>query len=289
MKRPAIERRTLQMTAIEFVPTDSLNDKPGLAGAATAEAYETYFASGDYDLRYPRPNPRTLGTVLRAAQSGAVVFDIGAGNGRYAVPLALSGSRVVAVERSAIARRQLLERAGTLSISDSITVYESLDDVPASFMRVASVVLMLFGVLGHMRYAEREWVLRKLAAGTDEGVLLIGSVPNRIRRFRYEQSTSSLADKGLPPRFAFKRRLGGQTVTMEYTAFSPRELRAELACNGWACRSVRPESLLSESIVTSKRVLGAADRLLARVLPGAAGHCLFYVAAKSTRFQGLAR
>jgi SAM-dependent methyltransferase len=249
---------------------------------STAEAYETYFASGDYDVRYPRPNARTLGTVLLRTAPGGVVTDIGAGNGRYAIPLAQRGSRVVAVERSANARAQLMDRARANHVAASITVYPAVGDVPPADLAASTAVLMLFGVLGHMSYAERADVLRALADGAP-GARLIGSVPNRLRRFRREQSASPLHDDGASPRFAFARRFGGEAVTMEYTAFSPRELRAELARHGWVCESITPESVLPESIVTSNRRLGPADRLLSGYLPAATGHCLLYVAAASPR------
>ena len=249
----------------------------------TGEAYETYFASGDYDVRYPRPNARTLATVLRATRRDRLVLDVGAGNGRYAVPLALRGFQVVAVERSFNARMQLLERARSLRVAPSIRVHEDLSDVPPPVLAGSGVVLMLFGVLGHMSYGEREEVLQRLAAGTLPGTPLVGSVPNRWRRFRREQSASRLEDEGASPRFVFTRRFGGQDVTMEYTAFSPRELRAELARHGWACTSLAPESLAPESLVTSKRWLGTADRLVAGSLPAAAGHCLLYVAHASSK------
>jgi SAM-dependent methyltransferase len=245
---------------------------------STAEAYETYFASGDYDARYPRPNARTLATVLSYVAPGDVVVDIGAGNGRYAIAMAQRGSLVIAVERSANARTQLIERARAHHLAASITVYSDLSDVPAGDLAASKAVLMLFGVLGHMSYAERAEVLRGLAADAPPGAHLIGSVPNRLRRFRREQSVSPLADEGASPRFAFGRRFGGQAVTMEYTAFSPGELRAELMRCGWLWESITPESVLPESIVTTNRRLGPADRLLSGYLPASTGHCLLYVA-----------
>ena len=55
----------------------------GSSPAANAVPYESYFASGHYDRRYPRPNPNVLRLILRGLPPAAHVIDYGCGSGRY--------------------------------------------------------------------------------------------------------------------------------------------------------------------------------------------------------------
>jgi tRNA (uracil-5-)-methyltransferase TRM9 len=250
---------------------------------AIYEAYEHYYGSSLYDSRYPRPNRRTLGLVRSAAPAGSTIVDIGAGNGRYALVLARMGYSVVAVERSEIARAQMHERVLDARLGDVIGIHADLSDVPPETLAGAGTAMLLFGVLGHMSFEERTGILTTLSAGLSPSARLLGSVPNRYRRFRHEQRTSRIADPGASPRFRYTRGAGDDEVTLEYTAFSPAELQAELVECGWCCCDLSPESILPEALVTSHARLGAADALVSSVLPAAAGYCIYYEATNHGR------
>lgn len=259
---------------------------------AIYDAYEQYYRSRLYDDRYPRPNRRTLGLVLAAAPRGSTLVDIGAGNGRYALPLARIGYRVLAVERSETARAQLHERLAGSRLEGAVEVFPDLASVPAPALTEASMAMLLFGVLGHMNYAERADVIGALSEAMSPTAGLLGSVPNRFRRFRREQREGRIADGGRPPRFEYRRPSEAGELTLEYTAYSPSELRAELADFGWHCRVLSPESLLPEAAVTSRPRVGALDAAASAVLPAAAGYCILYQALKGgprTKFGDRAR
>jgi tRNA (uracil-5-)-methyltransferase TRM9 len=250
---------------------------------AIYEAYEHYYGSHLYDSRYPRPNRRTLAHLRSVAPAGSTLLDIGAGNGRYAIPLAALGHRVIAVERSEIAREQMVERIKHSRLAPLVEVHGDLSEVKPDSLSAASTAMLLFGVLGHMNHAERASILTTLAESMSPTARLLGSVPNRYRRFRNEQRHSPIEDLGRSPRFRYTRGSGDDEVTLEYTAFSPAELRAELAEFGWCCCRVAPESVLPEGVVTSRSWIGSIDAAASSVLPAAAGYCIFYEATNHGR------
>jgi hypothetical protein len=240
------------------------------------QAYEQYFRSRHYDERYPRPNSSTLARVQSVAHPGTTLIDVGAGNGRYAIPLAQRGYRVIAVERSDEAREQLASATRMLDLHNSITCYRHLADVDDELIGTCRLALLLFGVLAHMRFEERQATLGRLARTMQYPAQVIGSVPNRLRRFRNEQSTTRIDDSGRAPRFTYSRTFGGKDNTFEYTAFSPLELASELALHGWKCVQIRAESFLSESTVTKSQVVGRVDSWVCRVLPPHLGYGIFF-------------
>jgi SAM-dependent methyltransferase len=245
------------------------------------EAYEQYYGVLHYDERYPAPNKLTLSRLVRCARPGAVLLDIGAGNGRYAIPLAQRGYHLIAVEPSDTAREQLALRAAAHGVSGRISQFKSLADVDDATIRSADLALFLFGVLGHMCYAEREQTLLRLRTLMRQPAEAFGSVPNRLRRFRHEQANHRIEDgASRAPRFGYSRAFGGAEHAFEYTAFTPGEFEAELASFGWQCLRLRAESVLGESTVTSKAAVGACDGWLSRLVPPNFGYdILFHIAS----------
>jgi SAM-dependent methyltransferase len=241
-----------------------------------SSSYERYYATSVYDARYPRPNPFTLGRLLRVP-AGTTVLDIGAGNGRYALPLAEGGYNVVAVERSTPARAQLRTRIRMLQKgTGAVRVVSDVAEVDDETLQSASAVLLLFGVLGHMNKAERRALLVGLGGKTSIGTRIIGSVPNRYRRFRFEQREHTIEDGAVTPRFRYERELAGELCSFEYTAYSPSNVERELRSYGWVVTGLWPETTLTERIVTTNRVLGFLDALAAQVLPAAFGYCVLF-------------
>src|SRR5271155_4769890 len=111
------------------------------------EAYEQYFRVRHYDRRYPAPNRLTLEWVRSRAGRGTTVLDIGAGNGRYAIPLAGEGYRVIAVEPSDAAREQLAERADAAGVAKGIRCAKTFADVDDTAIESSAIALFMFGVL----------------------------------------------------------------------------------------------------------------------------------------------
>jgi tRNA (uracil-5-)-methyltransferase TRM9 len=252
---------------------------------AASDAYEVYYGSTLYDRRYPRPNRRTVDLVQRWAPAGSSIIDIGAGNGRYALPLASMGYRVIAVEPSEGGREQMSRRAREQNRSELVDVHAALSEVSTASLAESTTAMFLFGVLGHMNFEERSDVLRGLSASMSPRARLVGSVPNRHRRFRREQNASRVPDRGTAPRVRYCRRAGADEIALEVTAFSPAELTAELADCGWCCEVPAAESLLPEAAVTSRPRLGYLDAYLCERLPAATGYCLFYHASTKVEAQ----
>ncbi len=242
------------------------------------QSYEYYFETGHYDERYPRPNRSTLARVMAIIANAATLLDIGAGNGRYAVPLAVRGYDVIAVERSDHARHQLITAAKKCGVSHKIATFKDIVNVDDQMIQTCRVALLLFGVLGHMRFGERRDILGWLRDRMPLRARVIGSVPNRYRRFFREQIHSRVDDEGAAHRFSYSRIFGGKVNILEYTVFSPGELRAELALRGWRVVDIAAESLLSEAAVTRSALLGRADELASRAAPPHVGYGMLYVA-----------
>ena len=121
-------------------------------------------------------------------------------------------------------------------------------------------------------------MLQSLALLTKPGAHLIGSVPNRFRRFRKEQKGQPIVDSSNAPRFIYRRDVEGVAQAFEYSAYSVGELRNELAQQGWKVNRVRAETTMTETIVTSSRLLGRVDSWAASVVPATTGYCILYEA-----------
>lgn len=253
---------------------------------AIREAYEQYFSTRLYDRRYPRPNRRTLAILSRSLPAGSTVIDIGAGNGRYALPLARMGCDVVAVEPSEAGRARIAERVADERAENRVAILGDVAEVEPDVLAGASAAMLLFGVLGHLTYAERSGLLATLSRSMKPGARLLGSVPNRSRRFRREQRESTVDDGGRPPRVSYARGSGADALVLELTLFSPADVRAELTSAGWRCESLTAESLMPEAVVTSRPWAGYVDALVSAAAPAGLGYCIFFVATNSPTLGG---
>ncbi|WP_433136408.1 class I SAM-dependent methyltransferase [Actinomadura nitritigenes] len=242
----------------------------------TYSSYETYFRTRKYTQRYPRPNRLAFARVLRAAAPGAVLTDIGAGHGRYAIPLAERGYTVIAVERSDAARAQIAETALRLGLKGKVHCFKELEAVDTELAAESELSLLFFGVLGHMSFKEREAALKTIQAMSSGQANVIGSVPNTFRRYRSERVNAKIEDFGSAPRFIYTHELDGDVHGFAYTAYSPKQLREEFALHGWECVEIKTESVLSEQKVTRNRVIGVADALVSRLTPSRFSHAIFF-------------
>ena len=153
-------------------------------------SYGRYISSGLYDRRYPRPNRRTLGTMKRCLAAGGRFLDIGAGTGRYTLPLLqMDGTRCVAHDISPVARETLAERLRNFVSDERLVIRgNDPDDLAAELPEAFDLALLAFGVLAHVAgRAERLRLLRAIRTMLKADGTLILSVPNAKRRFLAEQ------------------------------------------------------------------------------------------------------
>jgi tRNA (uracil-5-)-methyltransferase TRM9 len=248
----------------------------GLTEDLTAQEYEFYFASGNYDRRYPRPNSNVLRIARGLLPRGGHLIDFGCGSGRYLMALRHRAGVAAGYDVSATALdllRAKLARSGNGSVSILGPDPAALDAHVAEHGR-ADVVLCLFGVLSHIegRAARRE-TLGRIARLLDpaRGRLVI-SVPNRLRRFRREQR-ALMADE-----IRYSRRFGARAIELPYKLFDPESFRAELREAGFAIERLVAESVVAEAGVARSPVLRTLDRLACPLLPAAWGYGLLAVA-----------
>lgn len=248
------------------------------APAGATAAYESYFASGNYDRRYPAPNLHVMACIERClamSLGGGHVIDYGCGSGRYLAALRGRAAVVAGFDISEAALSLLRDR---LRLSDGPPVHilgpdpAELDQHLARY-GPADLVICLFGVLGHITDpAVRRDVLRTIKGllRPDTGRLLV-SVPNRFRRFWGAQWRAGHAAGGA---IRYTRAFADGPVTLDYQLFTPTRLRRELDTAGCRVCWMRAESLLPESWLTRNDLARQADASLAPLLPAVLGYGL---------------
>ncbi|MCA3366587.1 MAG: class I SAM-dependent methyltransferase [Roseomonas sp.] len=238
-----------------------------------AVSYDHYFQSGLYGRRYPRFNPNVANLVQGLVTQGAIVLDFGCGDGRYIDPLLDAGASVIGYDISSVALESLSERYQAAIESGRLrTVGYALDALerqvkPAS----CDLVLLLFGVLGHIRGdAQRIATLRALRTLLRPGGRLVVTVPNRRRRFGREQAACRdlISGGNLEEGDIFyQRREAGVTIDMFYHLFSLENFEDLLARAGFAVERMLPESMMPERSVIQMPAGAALDRALMGLLP----------------------
>jgi len=241
-----------------------------------AAAYDRYFGSGLYRARYPRPNramARAIRDALPAGGQGAVL-DFGCGNGRY-LPLLLEcpGLAITGydISRAAIATCQHQFRPATASGRLRLLCGDLADLQAAVPPASLDTVLLMFGVLGHIRgRAARIATLRTLGGLLRPGGRLLVTVPSRYRRFVAEQQRCAvLVQQGtLEPGDILYRRVGDAgSVELYYHLFTPTEFGDEIAAAGFARPHLAAESVLPERGAIAGPGGELLDGLLRRLVP----------------------
>ncbi len=246
---------------------------PDMAGS-----YEAYISSGLYDQRYPRPNRRTLRTSLRCLPAEGRFLDFGAGTGRYTLPLMeLTRANGVAYDVCPAACQTMAERLRAF-VGDGRLVIRNgdLTALAEKYRCAFDLTLLTFGVLGHV--AGRAERMRLLGAVREmlkpDGVLILG-LPNARRRFRAEQRAADplvRAGELEPGDILYTRGRGRDEIRLFYHLFRPPEVHRDLSAAGFRIESMEPESLLPESLVVGKPLLGRLDDLACRLAPVASGY-----------------
>jgi SAM-dependent methyltransferase len=138
-------------------------------------SYDRYYATGLYDSRYPAPNPHVLQLILsELGSAGGRILDFGCGTGRYALALAQQpGVSVFAYDISAAAIQDLSRRWNKMAAAAAMparleTLSGNFEDLEQRLEGDAGfdLVVLLFGVLGHIPRRERRVaMLRSCARG----------------------------------------------------------------------------------------------------------------------------
>jgi len=245
------------------------------------QSYDRYYSTGLYARRYPAPNRHILDLILsELGPAGGHVLDFGCGSGRYALPLAMqTGVSVFGYDISAAAIRELDGKSQALAAEGEArkpqleTLCGSLDDLDRRLAGEPGfdLVMLLFGVLGHVQHRHRRLaLLRSLGAKLRPGGRLIATVPNRARRFRAEQATARPLVRGgmlEPGDIRYRRPGAGDPIELFYHLYSLDEFRGELAEAGFVVSRLCPESVLTERAILASPMCNAADRVLRRAAP----------------------
>ena len=283
-KMTAATKPAEQTTADSAPPArPDVPELPDMSGS-----YDRYISSGLYDRRYPRPNRRTLRKMKRSLPAGGRFLDVGAGTGRYTLPLLqVTGTSGVALDICPVARTTLAERLGEFVRAERLVIRgEDADALAADHPQAFDLALLAFGVLAHVAgRAERLRLLRAIRSMLKADGTLILSVPNARRRFRAEQRTSApLVDAGKlePGDILYKRGQDDGEIQLFYHLYTLAEVRDDLAEAGFRVTNVGAESLLSERTVVSDPLTGWLDAMACRIAPASLGYDLLAVAKLQT-------
>jgi SAM-dependent methyltransferase len=238
-----------------------------------AASYDEYYGTGLYAQRYPRPNPNMTRLILGYLPPGGRALDFGCGNGRYLGPLLAAGAQVIAYDISEVALRGLNHRQpGAMATGRLRPVGGTLDDLMAAVPeQCLDLVVMIFGVLGHIRGgATRLDTLRRLSRLIRPGGHLVATVPNAARRFAAEQTacTSLIACGDLEPGdILYQRHSAEGPVVMYYHLFTPDRFAELLEAADLEVKRFGAESMMPERAVLGLPLGALLDRGLMKLWP----------------------
>ena len=283
-ERTTVASMSVERTSTDFVPSASPTgpELPDMSGS-----YDRYISSGLYDRRYPRPNRRSLRIMKRCLPAGGRFLDVGAGTGRYTLPLLqVDGASGLALDICPVARETLAERFAEFVRAERLVIRgEDADAVALDHPQAFDLALLAFGVLAHVAgRAERLRLLRAIRAMLKPGGTLVLSVPNAKRRFRAEQlAAAPLVKEGkLEPGDVLYQRNNGGEIRLFYHLYTLDEVSGDLSETGFRVTSVAAESLLSERTVVSDPLVGWLDALACRIAPASLGYDLLAVSRPQT-------
>lgn len=265
--------------------SDAAKDKrgpaPGISGdVETRSGYQSYFASGTYDRRYPAPNRAMWRRISGMLGPQVRVLDFGCGSGRYLLQLRGLVAQAIGFDVSEAALEKVRHDPRAAGWDGLVVLGPEPGALDAHIARQGPVdlVLCLFGVVGHItdEHARAE-ALARIAGAVRPGTgRLLISVPNRARRFRSEQRAQAAQD-GL---IHYTRAVEGAGVHLHYQLFDPARLRRELEAAGLRVRVMGCESVLPESWLLHSALARAVDAILTPLCPARWGYGIFAEAGR---------
>jgi len=244
--------------------------------------YDYYFASHAYSCRYPKPNRFTLEFLLRqGAATAGTILDYGCGNGRYALALLQrTQAHVTGYDISQPAINDFSASLRGTPLADRATLLcgnVALLEGQGRF----DVIMLMFGVLSHVGpRAERLKTLRRLRGLlTDRGRLIL-TVPNVFRRrpldllcAKIKRACGRVSEPLKEPgNIMFTRNIAHKDLHFFYHLYTVKGLKEELGEAGFAVRTLCPESVLPEWMITQSDLLGRIDAALLPLLPTSLGY-----------------
>ena len=225
--RIAVAPKAAEQTVADATPSVHPHgpELPDMSGS-----YGRYISSGLYDRRYSRPNRRTLRKMKRRLPASGRFLDVGAGTGRYTLPLLqMSGTRCVAHDICPVARETLAERLRDFVSDERLVIRgDDPDDLAAELPQAFDLALLAFGVLAHVaRRTERLRLLRAIRTMLKADGTLILSVPNAKRRFLKEQRDAEpLVREGTlePGDVLYKRNQANGEIRLFYHLYTLDEV-----------------------------------------------------------------
>lgn len=251
------------------------------------EQYQTYFASGHYDRRYPRPNRHVMAHALNLLPplGQGRVLDYGCGTGRYLIPLRHYARTCLGFDVSSAALTTLDRHLAGRVRRERVSLFGPESDELCRHCRAldgVDLVLCLFGVIAHVETpAKRRETLSLLGKVLAPGGRLLISVPNRRRRFRREQRRFQGEDQ-----IRYIRDCDGEALELSYRLYDENSLVEELVQAGYRVEEMHAESLFPESWLSHRRWLAGLDHWLCRRLPARLGYGLLAVAVPIEREHG---
>ena len=228
-------------------------------------SYDSYISSGLYDRRYPHPNRRTLRRMTERLPENGRFLDIGAGTGRYTLPLLQhTGASGVAQDICPTACRVLADRLETYSRDGRVEIHSGdIATMEEDNLGAFDLAILAFGVLGHVAGRdERVRLLKSVRSMLKPGGSLVLGLPNARRRFRGEQRAAAAQVRAgtlEPGDILYTRGEGAGTIRMFYHLFTCRTATEELSSAGFRVERMEPESLLAEESAVRRPVLGRLD------------------------------
>jgi 2-polyprenyl-3-methyl-5-hydroxy-6-metoxy-1,4-benzoquinol methylase len=250
--------------------------------ASMTALYDYYYTSHAYSSRYPKPNRATLEFLLNnGAEHAASILDYGCGSGRYALALLQrTQARVIGYDLSQPALNEFsayLQGSPFAARATLLCGKAELLEGRGGY----DVIMMMFGVLSHVGdRAVRLKTLRHLRSLiTDRGRLIL-TVPSIFRRRPLEllnakirratgRATEPLKEPGS---IMFTRNIANKNLHFFYHLYTVNGLKEELLEAGFVLRTLSPESVLPEWMITQSDLLGKIDAALLPLLPASLGY-----------------
>ncbi|MEI6205651.1 MAG: class I SAM-dependent methyltransferase [Desulfuromonadales bacterium] len=255
---------------------------------AMNKLYDYYYTSREYSRRYPKPNRSTLEFLFRHGAGKATnILDYGCGNGRYALPLLQqTQATITCFDISQPAIDEIAAYVQGSPLAARVRMFCGSSALLENQGRYDFIMLM-FGVLSHVgNRSDRIKTLQHMRRLISDHGRLILTVPSKFRRRPMELLYSKLRRmSGSVPEclkergnIFFTRTIADEDHLFFYHLYTVNGLKKELLEAGFELRTMSPESILPEWLITQSDLLGKIDAALLPLLPASLGYGICIVA-----------